>query len=274
MIWCLANTAAGQNTIQAGGILFQVDFSPYTNLGGFEGIPGGCGRLWLSGTNLSYRFATSRTNAISLRGSAGAGEIGPVLYEIEIGSESFNATSYCNAAAEIPPGPNPYPPPPVNPPYPPPPRPPYYRTFRITTGSIAITSEQAAELTAGRWTATFVATVRGLHRIQDVIFGGPILILDSDGDGIPDYLDHCPGTLAGSLINSNGCSIADLCPCEGPWKNHGEFEHCVKEAAQDFKKAGLITEKQRHEIEKAAHESDCGKKEKSEKPPKPPKDGK
>ena len=62
-----------------------------------------------------------------------------------------------------------------------------------------------------------------------------------------------------------------LCPCEGPWKNHGQFEHCVKETAKDFEKAGLITKSQRHEIEKAARESDCGDKVKPEKPPKPPK---
>ncbi len=280
MVWLIVvlgsfvNVVAAQGATANPAILFQVSFEPYTNVFWAENVPGACGHLWLEGTNLSYHFAASRTNSISIRGPGNPGEPGPVLYEIDVGTNSFNATSYCNAAAEIPPGPDPYPPTPVDPRFPPPPRPPYYWTYRITTGTVAIMPEQTAEIVAGMWTATFTATVRGPHRVQDLLFGGPILILDSDGDGIPDYLDDCRSTPAGSLVNASGCSIADLCPCEGDWKNHGEFERCVKEAAKDFKKARLITEKEKHEIEKAAHESDCGKPEKPEKPPKPPKPGK
>jgi outer membrane protein OmpA-like peptidoglycan-associated protein len=33
--------------------------------------------------------------------------------------------------------------------------------------------------------------------------------LDSDGDGIPDYLDLCPGTRPGSAVNAQGCDISD-----------------------------------------------------------------
>ncbi|NOG32058.1 OmpA family protein [Halomonas sp. TBZ9] len=31
--------------------------------------------------------------------------------------------------------------------------------------------------------------------------------LDSDGDGIPDYRDQCPGTPAGVSVNANGCPV-------------------------------------------------------------------
>lgn len=31
--------------------------------------------------------------------------------------------------------------------------------------------------------------------------------LDSDGDGVPDYRDRCPGTPAGAKVDSNGCEI-------------------------------------------------------------------
>ena len=30
---------------------------------------------------------------------------------------------------------------------------------------------------------------------------------DSDGDGVPDYLDKCPGTPAGAKVDSDGCEI-------------------------------------------------------------------
>ncbi len=32
--------------------------------------------------------------------------------------------------------------------------------------------------------------------------------LDSDGDGVPDYKDKCPGTPAGAKVDANGCQIA------------------------------------------------------------------
>ncbi|UCC15667.1 MAG: OmpA family protein [Gammaproteobacteria bacterium] len=31
--------------------------------------------------------------------------------------------------------------------------------------------------------------------------------LDSDGDGVPDYLDKCPGTPAGTPVDANGCPL-------------------------------------------------------------------
>ena len=272
LLGSFARVVPAQNTNLNNGILFQADFEHYPYPCCLvETRAGGCGLLWLNGTNLSFRFATIGPNTLSLRGPANPGEIGPILLDIPVGTNTFNATNYCDAAAGIPVGPPPPPPPPpTDPRVPVPPRPGNYYFFQITTGSLTISPEQAAEIALGRWTATFTVMERQPHRIViTVIFGGPILILDSDGDGLPDYLDECPDTLAGSLINSNGCSIADLCPCEGPWKNHGQFERCVKEAAKDFEQAGWITKPQRREIEKAAKESDCGQEQKPPKPPKP-----
>jgi OOP family OmpA-OmpF porin len=31
--------------------------------------------------------------------------------------------------------------------------------------------------------------------------------LDSDGDGVPDYLDKCPGTKAGAKVDKDGCEV-------------------------------------------------------------------
>ena len=52
------------------------------------------------------------------------------------------------------------------------------------------------------------------------------VVLDSDGDGVPDELDQCPGTPAGVKVYSNGCPIdtdrdgvpdyLDLCPDTPP----------------------------------------------------------
>jgi outer membrane protein OmpA-like peptidoglycan-associated protein len=36
--------------------------------------------------------------------------------------------------------------------------------------------------------------------------------LDSDLDGVPDYLDQCPGTLAGMQVDEKGCEIASKTP--------------------------------------------------------------
>ena len=31
--------------------------------------------------------------------------------------------------------------------------------------------------------------------------------MDGDGDGVPDYLDDCPGTLAGAVVDAKGCHL-------------------------------------------------------------------
>jgi hypothetical protein len=38
---------------------------------------------------------------------------------------------------------------------------------------------------------------------------GPI-VTDSDGDGVPDTLDLCPGTAPGAIVDANGCSQAQV----------------------------------------------------------------
>ena len=240
-------------------IPFMVHLTGYENVPPFDYGLAACGKLWLVGTNLHYRFACIRPPWVfQISGPAAPGTNGPFIVHDQMPSPvSQYGYDLCQTAAT-----------PAN---------------SSTEGTrfftyedvLMLTDAQLPELFNGLFYAQITfrvgppqpfpanLTVRGQIRIDNT---------DSDGDGLPDYLDECPNSPPGSLINSNGCSIADFCPCEGPWKNHGEFEHCVKEAAKDFRKAGLITEPQRHEIEKAAHESDCGKKEKSPKPPKPGKE--
>ena len=86
---------------------------------------------------------------------------------------------------------------------------------------------------------------------------------DSDGDGVGDSLDQCPGTPPASIVDANGCSIDQLAPCGGPasggaWRNHGEYVSAVAQAAEQFLAQGLITEDEKDAIVGAAAQSNCG----------------
>ncbi len=82
---------------------------------------------------------------------------------------------------------------------------------------------------------------------------------DSDGDGVWDYLDQCPGTPAGAVVDANGCSIEQLCPLDGPWKNHGQSISQLQAVVARFVREGLITRSEAASILKRAAASDCGK---------------
>jgi len=90
---------------------------------------------------------------------------------------------------------------------------------------------------------------------------GDVCEEDTDGDGVPDDgLDQCPNTLTGELVDAYGCSIAQLCPCGNPWKNHGAYVKCVSHTSKDFVSDGLITEEEKGEIVSDAAQSSCGHK--------------
>jgi hypothetical protein len=84
---------------------------------------------------------------------------------------------------------------------------------------------------------------------------------DTDGDGVPDDRDQCPGTSTGAVVNAEGCSLAQLCPCDGAWGNHGEYVGCVITHAWRFFRAGLISAEQRREYIRNAILSHCGRRE-------------
>ena len=79
--------------------------------------------------------------------------------------------------------------------------------------------------------------------------------------------DICAGTPIGEVIDpTNGCSITQLCPCEGSrgttlsWKNHGKYVSCMAHATNEFLKQDLIIEVEREALMSAAGDSLCGKK--------------
>jgi hypothetical protein len=90
---------------------------------------------------------------------------------------------------------------------------------------------------------------------------GDVCDTDDDNDGILDAMDQCPNTAPGDLVNDTGCSIADLCPCDNLWKNHGAYVRCVAHTSEDFVAAGLIEEMDKDIIVSNAAESECGHKE-------------
>jgi hypothetical protein len=82
---------------------------------------------------------------------------------------------------------------------------------------------------------------------------------DDDGDGVPDGGDACEETPAGAVILPDGCSLEQTCPCDGAWKNHGQYVVCVERATKALVKAGAITQAERQATLTTAAKSDCGK---------------
>jgi hypothetical protein len=82
---------------------------------------------------------------------------------------------------------------------------------------------------------------------------------DADNDGVPDETDRCPNTPPGTVVNAQGCSLAQLCPCDGPWPSHADYVRCAVSHAWEFYRQGLITAEQRRNILRDAVMSDCGR---------------
>ncbi|MCH8157847.1 MAG: OmpA family protein, partial [Nitrospinae bacterium] len=60
--------------------------------------------------------------------------------------------------------------------------------------------------------------------------------IDSDGDGVPDFLDKCPGTPKGATIDARGCwVIRDLQFDFDKYYIKPDFEHLIAEVADVLK---------------------------------------
>jgi hypothetical protein len=64
---------------------------------------------------------------------------------------------------------------------------------------------------------------------------------DTDGDGVLNEDDECEDTPADEIVDpSNGCSLGQLAPCEGPkgttesWKNHGNYVSVLSKVLEGF----------------------------------------
>ena len=90
---------------------------------------------------------------------------------------------------------------------------------------------------------------------------------DIDDDGVANAGDLCAETFLGEIVDpGTGCSIDQLCPCDGPrgtnvsWRNHGKFVSCVAKSSGSFVDLGLITEFEKDAIVSSAAQSSCGDK--------------
>lgn len=82
---------------------------------------------------------------------------------------------------------------------------------------------------------------------------------DDDDDGVNDAADTCPGTAEGLVVEPNGCSIAQTCPANVAWKNHGAYVSCVSRGADRLLAQGAISKAERDALVSAAAESAIGK---------------
>jgi hypothetical protein len=129
-------------------------------------------------------------------------------------------------------------------------------SFCRLQADLSLTELEVSELFEGQLTlgAVFLTVNHSLFIVE-----GHAVLADADSDGVPDYLDECPETPLGSVVNDTGCSIEQLCPCDKPWKNHGEYLKCLHAVTGEFLNDSLITDAERDAILLEAAKSDCGK---------------
>ena len=89
--------------------------------------------------------------------------------------------------------------------------------------------------------------------------------LDDDDDLVDDVADACPWTTLGALVDpANGCSIAQLVPCDRPmgmtepWRNHGQYVSKLTREVTSFVKKGLLDKSEKGSIVSSASISSCG----------------
>ncbi len=96
---------------------------------------------------------------------------------------------------------------------------------------------------------------------------GDVCDSDVDADGIANASDLCALTALGAIVDPTlGCSIVQLCPCEGPrgqsvrWRNSGQYQSCISHTVTSFRSMGLLSGSAGGQIVSNAAKSACGKK--------------
>ncbi len=89
-------------------------------------------------------------------------------------------------------------------------------------------------------------------------YAGDACDADEDADGVPDDLDLCLGTASGP-VGLDGCSLEQLCPCDGSWKNAGAYQTCIVRESAELQSEGALTGTARSAAVSAAARSSCGR---------------
>ncbi|HEY8035156.1 MAG TPA: OmpA family protein [Methylobacter sp.] len=82
--------------------------------------------------------------------------------------------------------------------------------------------------------------------------------LDSDGDGVPDSIDKCPGTLKGTKVDNTGCPVRLVLKGQHFQRNSAELTLNAKTILDEVAKS-LISSPQKNDIEVQGHASSEGK---------------
>ncbi len=98
----------------------------------------------------------------------------------------------------------------------------------------------------------------GEHCVDNICIDTPDN--DDDSDGVTNGNDKCLDTPFGEIVYpSNGCSIEQLVPCDGDWKNHGKYVSALAKTTNRFVEQGLLTEDEKDVLMGEMVSSDCGK---------------
>jgi hypothetical protein len=86
---------------------------------------------------------------------------------------------------------------------------------------------------------------------------------DADGDRVGDVCDQCADS-DDTLVNAQGCSVAQLCPCDAPtptssWTDQTEYLRCVARATRVLRREGQISRGESLGILRRALRSGCGR---------------
>lgn len=77
--------------------------------------------------------------------------------------------------------------------------------------------------------------------------------LDADCDNVVDASDACAATAPGAVVDAQGCTVEQGCPCAGPlsggsWPDSSAYLMCVTDLADELLAAGAITSGDRNAI--------------------------
>lgn len=80
---------------------------------------------------------------------------------------------------------------------------------------------------------------------------------DTDGDGIANPVDRCPGTPAGELVPRDGCSLSQSCPCDQGWATNGEYRTCIDRAVKRLIEHEVLPRNQGGATKQSWYDKEC-----------------